>query len=306
VLRVATVLWFALFPLPVLAPNLPLLMTALLLFGAANGVMDVAMNAHGVVVERRLKRPLMSSFHGMYSLGGLIGAGISALFLPFVPALSHTLLMSAIAGVGSLAMFSWLLPPGVDNKASGPAFALPSKATLGIGALCFLALVSEGAILDWSALHLREGLALGAGPAATGFAAYSAAMAGARFLGDRLRARFGAVPLVRASAFLAAFGLLLALVVPIAPIAIAGFAMCGLGLANVVPIFFGAGGKIPGQPSGTGIAAIVTMGYAGFLAGPPVIGFFAQATSLAIALGVVVLACVAMGVFAKAAAPADL
>jgi MFS family permease len=306
VLRVTTVTWFLSFPLPVLAPSFPLLVAGLFLFGAANGVMDVAMNAHGVLVERRLGRPVMSSYHGMFSLGGLFGAGLAALLLPVMPPSLNAIAMSALVALTTIAAFFHLLPSESDRSAGGPAFALPSKATVGIGALCFLALLSEGAILDWSALHLQSSLSLGAGLAATGFAAYSAAMAGGRFLGDWLRAHIGAVLLVRASAFLATFGLLIAVAVPDPLVAIIGFALSGLGLANTVPIFFGAGGKIPGQDAGTGIAAITTMGYAGFVAGPPLIGFAAQATSLALALGLVVLACALIGVFANAVRPADI
>ena len=305
VLRIATIAWFTFFSLPMLAPSLPVLVLALFFFGASNGVMDVAMNAHAVVVEQRLGKPVMSSFHGMFSLGGLIGAGLAALLLPSMPAVSHAFLMSAIAGAVSLAMFTNLLPTRIDSGSSHPAFALPSKATLGIGALCFLALVAEGAMVDWSALHMQESLALGAGAAATGFAAYSGTMAVGRFLGDWLRAHAGAVTLVRVSAYLATFGMVLALAVPVAWVAVAGFAIVGLGLANLVPIFFGAGGKIPGQSSGTGIAAIASMGYFGFLAGPPIIGFAAQLTNLAAALGLVLLCCLLIGIFARAVAPAE-
>jgi MFS family permease len=304
VLRIATICWFTFFSLPMLAPDLPLLILALFFFGASNGVMDVAMNAHGVAVEQRLARPVMSSFHGMFSLGGLIGAGAAAVLLPISAAVSHAFLMSAIAGTICLVTFVHLLPAAVDSGSSHPAFAMPSRATFGIGALCFLALVAEGAMVDWSALHMRESLALGAGPAAIGFAAFSGTMAIGRFLGDWLRAHVGAVVLVRVSAYLAALGMALALV-PVAWVAIAGFAIVGLGLANLVPIFFGAGGKIPGQSSGTGIAAIASMGYFGFLAGPPVIGFAAQLTNLALALGLVFLCCLLIGLFARAVAPAE-
>lgn len=305
VLRVATVGWFLSFPLLILAPSLYLFIPALLVFGGANGIMDVSMNAHGVLVERRLRRPVMSSFHGMFSLGGLIGAGLAALLLPVMPASLNAIAMSVLVAVTAIAAFFHLLPSDLDRSGGGPAFALPSKATVGIGALCFAALLAEGAILDWSALHLQSSLSLGAGLAATGFAAYSATMAIGRFCGDWLRAHVGAVILVRVSAFMATVGLLLAITVSDPLIAIMGFALSGLGLANTVPIFFGAGGKIPGQDAGTGIAAITTMGYAGFVAGPPLIGLVAQATNLALALGLVVLACALIGIFAQAVRPAE-
>ena len=175
----------------------------------------------------------------------------------------------------------------------------------GLGVLCILALAAEGAVLDWSALHLEESLDLGAGLAATGFAAFSASMAAGRFAGDWLRGHVGAVALVRASALTAAAGLTLALLTPHAALAILGFAAVGLGLSNLVPIFFGAAGRIAGQASGAGIAAVATMGYAGFLAGPPLIGFLADATSLSAALGLTVLACLAIAAGAVATSSAE-
>jgi MFS family permease len=193
----------------------------------------------------------------------------------------------------------------VDRGGGEGHFALPNKATLGLGLLCFLAMASEGAVLDWSALHLSGSFAAGAGLAATGFAAFSAAMAAGRFAGDWLRGHIGAVPLVRASAFLSAVGLAAALLSPTPWLAVAGFAVVGLGMSNLVPIFFGAAGRIQGQGTGTAIAAVATMGYAGFLAGPPLIGFVAEASSLARALGLVVLACVLIGLAAMAVRPAE-
>jgi MFS family permease len=303
VTRVGTFGTVFVFLIPLLAPSIPLLAIGLLLFGAVNGALDVAMNAHGVVVERRLGRPVMSSFHGMFSLGGLLGAGLAALLLPFMPPAGHAFVQCAVAAVLGLPALLFLLPGAVDSAGSEPAFALPNRATIGLGLLAFLALSSEGAVLDWSALHLAGNLNLGAGLAATGFAAFSATMAAGRFAGDWLRGHFGAVAIVRGSAFLSATGLTAALLVPSPALAIAGFAVVGLGMANLVPIFFGAAGRIPGQSAGTGIAAVATLGYVGFLTGPPMIGFVAEASSLRLALGLIVLACLWMGFAARSAQP---
>ena len=304
VTRASTIAFCAALPLPVIAPDLVLLTLALVIFGAANGVMDVAMNAHGVAVERRLGRPVMSSYHGMFSLGGLVGAGLAALLLPFMPPLTQALLLAA-AGLGIAAFaLPHLLPAGVDIRSEGPAFALPGKTSIALGALTFLAMTSEGAILDWSALHLEGSFRIGPEYAAVGFAAFSATMAAGRFSGDWMRSRFGGVALVRGSAFLAAAGLALALVVPSPAMAVLGFAVVGLGMANLVPVLYGAAGALPNQSTGSAIAAVATMGYMGFLSGPPLIGFVAEATSLQLALGLIVLACVLVGLAAAAAAPA--
>ncbi len=280
-------------------------MPALFLFGAANGALDVSMNAHGVLVERRLGRAVMSSLHGMWSLGGLAGAGLAALLLPVLPFLTEALLALAIGALVAVAALPFLLPSSHDGGNGGATFALPSRATLGLGLLCFLCMTAEGAMIDWSALHLRTSLAVGPGLAASGFAAFSAAMATARFGGDGMRNRFGAVALVRWSAILAAAGLAAALVTPWPAMAVAGFALVGLGLANLVPVFFGAAGRIPGQGAGTAIAAVATLGYGGFLLGPPIIGVIAASSGLPAALGLVVLACLAIAVAAQAAGRAD-
>ena len=305
VTRAATPVLLLAFPVSLLAPGPSLLMVALFFYGGANGVMDVAMNAHAVTVERKLGRPVMSSFHGMWSLGGLFGAGWAALLLPFMSPVAEAFLTVAIGAVAAFAALSFFLSSTIDRGSIGTKIALPNKATLGIGILCFLGMMSEGAVLDWGALHLRGSLEVGPGLAATGFAAFSASMAVSRFSGDRLRSRMGSVALVRWSACLAAAGLVVALLAPWPVLAIAGFAAIGLGLANLVPVLFGAAGRIPGQAPGAAIAALATIGYAGFLVGPPVIGFVADATSLTLALGLIFLACVAIAVAANIVEPAE-
>jgi hypothetical protein len=304
VTRIATFACFGAFAIPLAADGLALLFAGLFVFGAANGAMDVSMNAHGVAVERRLGHAVMSSFHGMWSLGGLAGAGLAALLLPLIPPLAEAILLTMLALMlaGSASFF--LLPSAADGGASGgAAFALPSRATLTLGVLCFLCMSSEGAILDWGALHLKLHLGASPGTAAAGFAAFSAAMAASRFAGDALRGRFGAPALVRGSALTAAIGLLAALAAPVAWLAIAGFAIMGLGLANLVPVFFGAAGRIAGQSAGTALAAVATLGYSGFLVGPPVIGIVADATNLATALSLIGLACLIIAFWAQATDP---
>jgi MFS family permease len=165
--------------------------------------------------------------------------------------------------------------------------------------------MTEGAALDWSAIWLKG--ELGAGPSLAGmaFAAFSGAMALGRFGGDRLRRRFGAVLLVRVSTLLAGGGLALAVVLATPPAAIFGFACAGLGLANAVPVLFGAAGRLPSVQPGAGIAATAGVGYLGFLAGPPLIGFVAEASSLGTALGLLVVACALVAACASVVRIAD-
>jgi MFS family permease len=305
VIRWASVASLLCFLLPIFAPNALSLPFALFIFGAVNGAIDIAMNAHGVAVERLLRRPVMSSFHGMWSLGGLAGAGLAAALLPVLSPVMHALLIVALAFAANLYVLHGLLPSKVDSGASGSVFAWPGRASLGLGFLAVLALLTEGAVLDWSALHLKITLGLDAGTAASGYAAFCSTMAAGRFAGDWLRGHVGAVALVRISALIGAVALLIALFAPFPALAIIGFGVVGLGLSNLVPVFFGAAGHLPDQAPGSSIAAVATMGYAGFLAGPPLIGFLAQETSLASALSLAVAACLVIALGAAAVGPAQ-
>ena len=297
VTSVATLFFCAVLPLPILAPDLPLLIPALILLGMANGAMDVAMNAQGVAVENRYPWPIMSSFHGLFSLGGLFGAGLGGVLLSTgVHPLGHVLGVALVMGVIGLVALTRLLPDGpVDT--TQPVFALPPRPVIGLSFLAFFSLVGEGAMADWSAVYLRNWLGAGPGLAAAGFAAFSLMMAVGRLTGDRLKSRFGPVDLVRYSTALAAAGLGLALLLGHPAAAIVGFGCVGLGLANVVPILFSAAGRTPGVGVGTAIAAVATVGYLGFLAGPPFIGFTAEVVSLPGALWLVVAAIASVAVF---------
>lgn len=278
-------------PIVALAPNLAGLVAALTVLGAANGMMDVAMNAHAVAVETRLQRPIMSSLHGLFSLGGLAGAALGAVALTYLSPEVHVLIAGPALAVLVLLASHYLLPGHVDVADAGPHFVRPSRSALTFGLLAFLVLMSEGAALDWSAAWLR--LELGVDPAHAGlaFAAFAGCMAAGRFAGDFLRRRVGAVALVRGSALTAAAGFALAVVIATPSAAILGFACAGLGIANTVPVLFGAAGRLPDTAPGAGIAATAGIGYLGLLAGPPLIGLFAELTSLGTALGLLVLAC---------------
>ena len=296
--RLTGILFCLVLPLPVLAPTLPLLVLALFFFGAFQGGTDVAMNAQAVAVENALDKPIMSSFHGWFSLGGLTGASLGGLLFsvgvsPAVQAFSVTLML----GGATLVMVRWLFEAG-DEQAGSHTFALPTGPLLGLGLLAFFVLVGEGSMADWSAVYLRDVLGTSAGLAATGYAAFSLTMAVARFLGDGWVKRFGAVRLVRFSATVAAFGLGVALLIGHPVAALLGFGCVGLGLANLIPILFGAAGRTPGINPGTGIAAVSSAGYFGFLAGPPLIGLAAEVVTLTGALYVVVAFIAVTAVFA--------
>jgi hypothetical protein len=295
VVRGSAALFFAALALPLVAPALPALVGALLLLGAGNGALDVAMNAQALAVERRWPRPIMSSFHGMWSAGGVAGAGLAALALALgVSPAAHAAL--AVAGFGGLAAFAstMLLGPAADVRGDERRFARPGGALIGLGAIAFAALFAEGAMGDWSAVYLRQALGTSGAIAALGFAAVSSTMMLGRFAGDAVVARVGSERLVRMTAGGAALAFGTALVLAHPGPALVGFACVGAGLANLVPIVFRAAGALPGVAASEGIAAVGTAGYVGFLAGPPLIGLTAEVATLPGALGLVVVALAAV------------
>ena len=292
-----TILFCLVLPLPILAPNLPLLIIALFMFGALQGSLDVAMNAQAVAVENAYERPIMSAFHGFFSLGGLIGAGLGAILIGFgVQPAFHALGAAALFTLISVLSIRGLINAGDESE--GHAFALPTGPLALLGLLAFFVLVGEGAMADWSGVYLKDSLGTSAALAAAGYAAFSLTMTVGRLIGDKLVRRFKAVSLVRWSATLASVGLGLGLFVGTPSAALIGFGCVGLGLANLIPILFGAAGRVPGVNPGTGIAAVSTAGYFGFLAGPPVIGLAAELVTLKGALFIVVIFIGLVAVFA--------
>ena len=274
-------------PLAILAPSVLWLAAALFVIGAANGAMDVSMNAHGAVVEDRLGKAVMSSFHGMFSLGGLVGAGAAIPLLAVLDPISHVFLIATVLFVASVLVFRLFLPGDEDRGETDSHFALPTRATLFIGGLAFIAFLAEGAMLDWSGVYLADTMNAPAVVAASGFAAFSATMAIGRFAGDFIRSHIGATLLLAVGGLLIAIGIGLALAATTLPITLIGFAIAGLGASNLVPILFVAASRIDPKKAGENIAAIATIAYLGILAGPPVIGFVAEATSLTFGLALV-------------------
>jgi len=279
-------------PLPVLAPDLGLTGLALALLGGCNATLDVAMNAQGALVERAYRRAIMSSFHGLFSLGGVAGAALASLAMALgVGDVAHVAAAALTAAVVAARAWRDLWPDETARGPRGPAFARPTAALLGLGALAFLGLLAEGAMGDWSAVYLRDTLGASSAVAATGFAGFSLAMAAGRFGGDRLVDRFGPSRVLRASGAVAALGLGSALLVGRPLAGILGFAAVGFGIANVIPILFSAAVRVPGVSGSRALAGVATTGYLGFLAGPPLIGLAAEAAGLGAALGLVCAGC---------------
>ncbi len=290
---ICAVTFCAMLPLPVLLANTWLVALALFVFGALNAILDVAMNAQGAELEQRMARPIMSSFHGWYSTGGLTGAGAAAALLD--SGLSYQTHVAGVALLSALAAAfasRGLLRSSSPHADPHPGLTLPSRAILALGALTFAALLIEGAMADWSAVFLQRERGFDVGGAALGYAAFSFAMAAARFGGDSLSRRLGAVTLVRLSSSIALIGLALALYVQLPWLCVAGFALVGIGMANLVPVLFSAAARVFPSHPGAGLAAVATTGYLGFLAGPPGIGVIADWLGLPLALGVLLVLCI--------------
>lgn len=268
--------------LPVLAPDFPLLIVAVLAFGAAFGAMDIAMNTQATRLERLWGSPIMSSVHGFYSLGGLVGA-----------MLGGGIVAAGFGGGGGVALFAvialaavllarqTLLVGGTAARSEpGPLLTLPRGAAIPLGALAFLAFMAEGAVLDWSGVHLVE-IGASTAAAANGYAGFSLAMVLCRFLGDPVVARLGRPAVLVGGGALVATGFAVAVAIAEPWAAVAGFAIVGVGAANLVPVLFTLAGRLPGIPAAYGVAGVATPGYGGLLVGPPLIGFLAEHAGLA-------------------------
>ncbi|WP_129297397.1 MFS transporter [Streptomyces lydicus] len=280
-LRGLLALWTLSLLLPALSPNLYTLCPALLLYGAAAGTSDVAMNALGVETEDRLGKPIMSGLHGMWSAGALLGsaAGTVAAHAGWDARLHLAGAALVLTLLGALACQGVLDLRSAPEEHPPPRFALPPRSALLIGAIGFCAVFAEGAGLDWSAVYLRDELGTDAGLAAASTTAFSCTMAAARLAGDKVVARFGPVHTVRAGGVLAAAGGLLIIAARHPAMAMGGFGLMGLGVAVVVPLAFAAAARSGPAPS-QAIAGVATITYASGLIAPSAIGGIAQATSL--------------------------
>ncbi|WP_329114277.1 MFS transporter [Streptomyces sp. NBC_01465] len=287
-LRVLISMWTLALTLPALAPNMLTLCAALFIYGASAGMSDVAMNALGVETENRLGRSIMSSLHGMWSAGALIGSagGTLAAHLGGDARLHHCIAAVVLTALGLFFCQGVLDLHSTPEDEAPPRFALPPKSALIIGAIGFCAVFAEGASLDWSAVYLRDVLDTSAGAAAASTTAFTLTMAVARLAGDKVVDRFGAVRTVRAGGVLATIGGVLVVVAPNPVVAMGGFALVGLGVAVVVPLAFAAAGRTGSNPS-QAIAGVATITYTSGLIAPSAIGGIANATSLVVSFGLV-------------------
>ena len=274
------------------------LAAGLALIGFTNGFLDVAMNVHGLTVERQLTRPIFTGLHAGFSFGGLTGAGLAALAaaagLEVIPQLVGAAIVTlVVAALVSRA----LLPAAVDAAPEGPLLAVPTRGLLALGALAFCTLLAEGAIQDWGAVYLAGGIGTSDAAAAAGLAAYSLTMGVGRLLGDGLAERIGPARLARGGGIVSTLGMALALSTSSPAPTVLGYAIAGLGLATLFPLALKAA-PAHGDSTGPSVAAVAGCGYLGLLTGPPLIGGSAELAGLRGALVIVVVMCAASALLA--------
>lgn len=299
VIMVASLIMAGTLPLLLIIDSTFLMAVVLYLFGGAVGTVDVAMNAHAVQVQNIYGKSVMSSFHGFFSVGGLLGSlGLGALIrigleptvaafviaglLVAIVLFQYGLLLDHASEQDAINKFS---PDHHRNDSKPGLFSWLHASVLFLGSMCFIVFLTEGAMLDWSAVFLKENRGIDNGLSGIGYAAFSVAMATMRLLGDKLVSRFSGNFVVIAGSITAAIGVFIIIFVPLLSVSLAGFVLIGIGAANIVPVFIGEGGKLRSISALVTIPAITTMGYAGQLAGPALLGFIAHQFSLTIALG---------------------
>lgn len=273
--------WSIIFSLPLLSLiTSPLLLAAaLLIFGTGIGITAGAINIQSVIVEKKAGKPLMSGFHSMYSCGGIAGAGLMTVLLSVGISIS---VATAFVSVVVIALLI-ISQKGLLTESShveGPTFAKPKGIVLWMGIICFSVFLAEGTVLDWSAVFLTEIRDVAESNGGLGFATFALAMTFARLIGDRIITGLGAIPVVIAGALIAAAGFALVLFIPDWKISLAGYALVGLGCANIVPVMFSAAGRQAVMSAAVAIPAVTTMGYLGVLAGPAIVGYVAHFSTL--------------------------
>lgn len=278
---IACLLYAALLPFLGIVSMVWQLSAILFLFGFAGNLLNISMNTQGVNVEDGHGRSIMASFHGVWSLAGFSGAAIGILMLYFsVSPFIHFCLVTALIWTIVLLVYQYL--PEKDTRGGGsvPLFAKPDHTLLKLGLIAFCCMVCEGTMFDWGSIYFVKEVQAPPSLTTLGYAAFMTTMAGGRFGGDRLAEKLGRKNLIRISGLLIATGLMLAVALPYIVFATIGFLITGMGVSTVVPMVYSAAGRSGKVASGVALATVSTIGYLGFLFGPPAVGLIAQAFSL--------------------------
>jgi MFS family permease len=267
------------------------LVGCLVFFGLAANMLNIAINTQAVGVEALYKRSIMASFHGLWSLAGFVGAAVGTTMIGYgIDPLPHFALIAAFIVAGVLVANRHILPSDANSQPTDqPIFVLPDKSLLLLGVIAFCCMICEGAMFDWSGVYFRKVVQAEKAWVGAGYTAFMSTMAAGRFVSDRFTSHFGRARTLQLSGLLTASGLLLAVLLPQLWPSILGFLLVGFGVSSVVPLVYGAAGRSTVMSPGVALAAVSTVGFLGFLIGPPLIGLVAGATSLRISFSIIAL-----------------
>lgn len=298
VVCISAILYCFFLPFLGLVPSTLFLFLLFILMGMSAGILDVSMNIQAAAVEKKYDKPIMSSFHGVFSAGGLIGALIGGYAATRgIGVTEHLFFIGILLAVLSIIVYPYFLPKVQGEKS--PFFVKPNKSLLALGIIAFCVLMGEGAIGDWSGVYLRESLGTDIGFAALGYGIFSFLMAIGRFAGDTITEKVGRTRLTYISGIVAGIGILLAVISNSAYLALFGFGLVGIGFATIFPNVITAASKNGSMQQSYAIASVTTFGYVGFLIGPPVIGLLAELITLRGSLSVISILCLIIVLLAK-------
>lgn len=285
-----------------MAQNTFQLISYLLLFGFGGNFMNIGVNTQAIGVESLYKKPIMGSFHGMWSLAGFTGAALGTLMIGAnVLPVQHFLLVTIFVVLAALISTRYTIAEDPNRQADQPIFARPDKSLLMLGIIAFCTMICEGAMFDWSGVYFQKVVQADKAWVGAGYTAFMATMASGRFVSDWFAGKFGLKPTLQLSGILIAIGLLLAVLLPGLPTAIAGFLLVGAGVSSVIPLVYSAAGKSKVLSPGVALAAVSTIGFLGFLIGPPLIGLVAGATSLRISFAIIAVMGLCVSIFSTKA-----
>ena len=253
----------------------------LFFFGLTNNLMNIAVNTQAVLVEKHFGRSIMASFHGLWSLGGFTGVGIGTLMIGLsVSPLTHFILINIVCQAGMLLAHQHTIQQEEHVVTIKKKFGKPDAYLVLLGIIAFSTMVCEGTMFDWSGVYFNKVIGVSKSLTTVGYVAFMMMMATGRFLGDKFITRMGATTVLRASGIIIFVGLMIAVIFPFIIPSTIGFMLVGIGVSSVVPIAYALAGKTHKMATGAAIASVSSIGFLGFLMGPPLIGFIAQASSL--------------------------
>ena len=290
VVIISALLYCLILPVLGLANSKIQLAITLFAFGMSGNMLNISMNTQAVSTESFYGRTIIASYHGIWSLAGFSGAAIGTLMVSLgLRPVQHFLVINIICLLIVLSASRFLVIQDINTNSQGPIFAKPDRSLVNLGLIAFCSMICEGSMFDWSGVYFDKVIQPPRGLVTAGFTAFMCTMASGRFVGDYVATTFGKKKTLQISGMLTAGGLLLAVGLPYLMTAIIGFLLVGAGVSSVVPLIYSSAGKSRVMSPGVAIAAVSTIGYLGFLFGPPFIGFIAHVSGLRTSLGLIAI-----------------